>query len=137
MKLEPVQEEALVEAYAKAVWNYDMARSDIHDVPWRSIPELVEPYLLRAKVVVDETIPFLSTQLGLEEEVLDFQPRKTPVYYPECKENWPGCYTGGFDPSCCRWPKSCSSEDIEATEAQPEPERVYKTRFVTKWMKGN
>lgn len=25
-----------------------------------------------------------------------------------CVENWPGCYEGGYDPSCCRFPKSCS-----------------------------
>jgi len=28
----------------------------------------------------------------------------------ECVDNWPGCYDGGYDPSCCRFPKSCSCE---------------------------
>jgi len=29
---------------------------------------------------------------------------------PECVANWPDCYEGGYDPSCCRFPKSCSCE---------------------------
>lgn len=27
---------------------------------------------------------------------------------PSCVERWPGCFTGGYDPKCCRFPKSCS-----------------------------
>jgi hypothetical protein len=27
----------------------------------------------------------------------------------DCVEQWPGCYTGGYDPRCCRFPKSCSA----------------------------
>jgi hypothetical protein len=27
---------------------------------------------------------------------------------PSCVEAWPGCYSGGYDPRCCRFPKSCS-----------------------------
>lgn len=26
-----------------------------------------------------------------------------------CVENWPECWTGGYDPRCCRFPKSCSA----------------------------
>jgi hypothetical protein len=25
-----------------------------------------------------------------------------------CVEAWPDCWTGGYDPRCCRFPKSCS-----------------------------
>lgn len=25
-----------------------------------------------------------------------------------CVERWPGCFVGGYDPRCCRFPKSCS-----------------------------
>jgi transcriptional regulator with XRE-family HTH domain len=25
-----------------------------------------------------------------------------------CVEQWPGCFSGGYDPRCCRFPKSCS-----------------------------
>lgn len=36
----------------------------------------------------------------------------TPAPYgarnPHCVENWPECYSGGYDPRCCRFPKSCS-----------------------------
>ena len=27
---------------------------------------------------------------------------------PECVKQWPDCFDGGYDPSCCRFPKSCS-----------------------------
>lgn len=27
---------------------------------------------------------------------------------PECVQAWPGCFSGGYDPRCCRFPKSCS-----------------------------
>jgi hypothetical protein len=26
----------------------------------------------------------------------------------ECVKCWPDCYNGGYDPRCCRFPKSCS-----------------------------
>jgi len=29
---------------------------------------------------------------------------------PECLANWPGCYEGGYNPHCCRFPKPCSCE---------------------------
>lgn len=32
---------------------------------------------------------------------------------PECVANWPECYSGGYDPRCCRFPKSCSVETIQ------------------------
>lgn len=27
---------------------------------------------------------------------------------PECVQLWPDCCNGGYDPRCCRFPKSCS-----------------------------
>lgn len=27
---------------------------------------------------------------------------------PSCVERWPDCWNGGYDPHCCRFPKSCS-----------------------------
>lgn len=27
---------------------------------------------------------------------------------PECVKQWPDCFDGGYDPRCCRFPKSCS-----------------------------
>ena len=46
-----------------------------------------------------------------------------------CVENWPGCYEGGYDPSCCRFPKSCSCEvydpeTISEERLEPMPERA-------------
>jgi len=45
----------------------------------------------------------------------------TPVFvnkgrHPECVEAWPECHTFGYDPRCCRFPKSCSCEIIEKVE---------------------
>lgn len=27
---------------------------------------------------------------------------------PNCVMSWPGCFSGGYNPKCCRFPKSCS-----------------------------
>ena len=38
------------------------------------------------------------------------QPTLEPVPYreAECVKRWPECESGGYDPRCCRFPKSCS-----------------------------
>lgn len=41
-----------------------------------------------------------------------------------CVEAWPEAYEGGYNPDCCRFPKSCSCTvylDEEVTEADLEP----------------
>lgn len=41
-----------------------------------------------------------------------------------CVENWPDCATGEYNPSCCRFPKSCSCtvyDDDRVTDADLEP----------------
>jgi len=30
--------------------------------------------------------------------------------HASCIEAWPDCWDGGYNPSCCRFPKSCSCE---------------------------
>lgn len=37
-----------------------------------------------------------------------------------CVEAWSDCETGGYHPSCCRFPKSCSATIYDATTAKPE-----------------
>jgi len=37
-----------------------------------------------------------------------------------CVSRWPECYSGGFDPRCCRFPKSCS---VKETVTRTWPER--------------
>jgi hypothetical protein len=39
---------------------------------------------------------------------------------PECLAQWPDCYEGGYDPKCCRFPKSCSCEVRRALPLPPE-----------------
>lgn len=38
---------------------------------------------------------------------------------PNCVEAWPDCWTGGYDPRCCRFPKSCSADVYEVPGKQP------------------
>lgn len=39
-----------------------------------------------------------------------------------CVQLWPACVEGGYDPKCCRFPKSCSCEAGPNTpEAELEP----------------
>lgn len=35
-------------------------------------------------------------------------PQETDNRDPSCIEQWPDCVNGGYDPKCCRFPKSCS-----------------------------
>lgn len=32
----------------------------------------------------------------------------------QCVAVWPECYSGGYDPRCCRFPKSCSCNVVGA-----------------------
>lgn len=50
----------------------------------------------------------------------DAQPRRLR----RCVEAWPECHDGGYDPRCCRFPKSCSCypyDDVAYDEADLEP----------------
>lgn len=38
-----------------------------------------------------------------------------------CVEAWPECYSSGYDPRCCRFPKSCSCEAYDS-ERVPAPD---------------
>lgn len=29
-----------------------------------------------------------------------------------CVESWRACESGAYNPSCCRWPKSCSVQEV-------------------------
>lgn len=35
---------------------------------------------------------------------------------PTCVSNWPECHTFGYDPRCCRFPKSCSAGTVHVEE---------------------
>ncbi len=37
-----------------------------------------------------------------------------------CVEAWPGCETGEYNPSCCRFPKSCSCTVYDPDLVRPE-----------------
>ena len=42
-------------------------------------------------------------------------PNATPCTWREraCVANWSVCASGNFNPACCRFPKSCSVDDVE------------------------
>lgn len=42
------------------------------------------------------------------------------VREPDCIENWPECSEGEYNPSCCRFPKSCSVRDVPLTKTVKE-----------------
>jgi hypothetical protein len=45
-------------------------------------------------------------------------PSDSPVEgNPECVAQWPDCHEGGYNPRCCRFPKSCSCEVHQASAA--------------------
>jgi hypothetical protein len=37
-----------------------------------------------------------------------------------CVDNWPECHSGGYDPRCCRFPKSCSASIFDPTGYKDE-----------------
>lgn len=49
-------------------------------------------------------------------EEIAARPKPTPRLR-QCVENWPDAEEGEYNPSCCRWPKSCSATVYD-------PERV-------------
>lgn len=55
-------------------------------------------------------------------------PRPAPrLRLRHCVEAWPECETGMYNPSCCRFPKSCSCDiydDDQVTSDDLEPGRA-------------
>lgn len=39
---------------------------------------------------------------------------------PECAARWPGAHSFGYDPRCCRFPKSCSATLVEEITDAPQ-----------------
>lgn len=66
------------------------------------------------EVVVDP--PQLNVDLSELKKVLD---GLDPVDErdPSCVEKWPECYSGGYNPACCRFPKSCSCDVVRNEKA--------------------
>jgi len=38
---------------------------------------------------------------------------------PVCVEAWPECFSFGYDPRCCRFPKSCSADIVDPLPDEP------------------
>ena len=48
-------------------------------------------------------------------------PEKVRESRAACLSNWPEAWAMGYDPRCCRFPKSCSIEDEPAETSSPAP----------------
>jgi hypothetical protein len=60
-------------------------------------------------------------------EVASSMPEQVGQRDPDCIERWPSCYSGGYDPRCCRFPKSCSCENYNSPtvdEVSPEADHT-------------
>lgn len=61
-----------------------------------------------------------------EREVTASAPRSPAIWcIPEprlraCVEAWPECHDDGYDPKCCRFPKSCSCRVYDLDQVGPE-----------------
>lgn len=49
--------------------------------------------------------PWVAPTDEFDDELDDEDPRD-----PNCIAHWPDCVGGGYDPRCCRFPKSCSCD---------------------------
>ncbi|WP_295102943.1 hypothetical protein [uncultured Microbacterium sp.] len=38
----------------------------------------------------------------------------------ECVKAWPSCHDFGYDPACCRFPKSCSAGEVRLVPVKQE-----------------
>lgn len=69
--------------------------------------------------VMEDQIPLATASYSF-----DVDPPKRRLR--ECVEAWPDCATGDYNPSCCRWPKSCACTVYgpdEVTEDDLEAQR--------------
>jgi hypothetical protein len=73
-----------------------------------------------------DRIAALEASVGIGQPVTPANtsaPADSLVYCdPACIAQWPDCYEGGYDPRCCRFPKSCSCEARTSIPVEPQPE---------------
>jgi hypothetical protein len=93
--------------------------------------QVEEPYVER---ITDDNGDELERGADTDAPAMEAHPTTGPVREPRlkaCVEAWPECYEGGYDPACCRFPKSCSADvyDLEhVTDDQleyPHPARQH------------
>jgi hypothetical protein len=86
--------------------------SSADNTPYRAKPEL----WAAAKTFGRNTMDMVNCLLELRARV---EALEAPLVErsPECVAQWPDCYEGGYDPRCCRFPKSCSCEVRQASAA--------------------
>lgn len=85
----------------------------------------VDPYWIRCTQLGPHTEHEDSnTGLTWAREAETPAPAERPRRLRACVENWPDAETGAYNPSCCRFPKSCSAtvyDEEHVTEADLEP----------------
>ena len=61
--------------------------------------------------------PWNAIPLPAPQGEIASSPTSTEARDPDCMARWPECEVGGYDPRCCRFPKSCSCWIVPATQA--------------------
>ncbi len=71
--------------------------------------------------LAEQTAAPVTLMDGLRAASAEARPGGLVERDPECVASWPDCYEGGYDPRCCRFPKSCSCS-VRRSQPGPIPE---------------
>jgi hypothetical protein len=73
-----------------------------------------------------DPVEYVTVAVADLDAVLAWPPPAEPAAAPRkprlraCVEAWPDCHTFGYNPACCRFPKSCSCDVYDPAHAGPE-----------------
>lgn len=89
---------------------------------WRAVNAALDAMGVPQVSMAERYPRHCTTSDGSHENLVDTDRALPDVAEPRrriraCVENWPEAETGGYDPRCCRFPKSCSADVYD-------PERV-------------
>ena len=59
-----------------------------------------------------------------------------PRRLKSCVEAWPECETGEYNPSCCRFPKSCSATVYSEEHVTEDDLELPAALVAAAWLKG-
>lgn len=98
---------------------------------WLWMDHSQEETAKRVNLIADRHERFAAGFRRSREATTEAQPELVDKRDPECVKAWPGCHSFGYDPACCRFPKSCSAGDwepVEAVEASRSPKPTERSK---------
>lgn len=101
------------EALARTVYYWDVSE-DVGSQAWEQLTENQRDVWREAADAI------LAAGFRRQGPITDTPPATAEVVderHPECVKAWPECESFGYDPRCCRYPKSCSAGIIRRVEA--------------------